>query len=134
MTLHRSTRDARPAGTQQKQVADVPRNSQVHSAIPPVQAYAKMLGIEIREGDQVVFLYRREQRSSTSDSQRLQFRTAVVGNLAGLVEVKDGAYQGDRTIFYRSTKASRVLWAPVCTWASNVMLAFIVHRSWNHAF
>jgi hypothetical protein len=63
-----------------------------------------MLGIEMAEGDQVVFVYRRQQSATMVDSQRLMFRTAVVGDPDGIVDVPEGSYQGDRTIFYRSTK------------------------------
>ena len=76
---------------------------QVQNAVPQVQAYSQMLGNEIKNGDQVVFVSRRPQ-TTKEDAQRLVFRTAVVGDPLATVELAESKYQGDRTIFYRSTK------------------------------
>lgn len=80
---------------------------QVHDAVPYIQAYSKMLGNEIKDGDQVVFVSRRPNKTADGgDGQRLMFRTAVVGDPLGTVELPQTMYPGQRTIFYRSTKVS----------------------------
>ena len=72
-------------------------------SISSVQAYSKMLGNEIKDGDQIVFITRRPQ-NNPNDKQRLLFRTAIVGDPTGAVVLPESKYPGDRTIFYRSTK------------------------------
>lgn len=79
--------------------------AQVHDAIPYVRAYATMKGYTISDGDTVVFLTRRVQRTPQADPQRLVFRTAVVGRPeSDDVHVAPSKYQGSQTIFWRSTK------------------------------